>query len=194
MPAEAGPDHEEQQLARMLLGLYGGPAFIRRTRNIEDAERMLADHLQRKRTELLTMVRLRVGQLRALAGDWQALEPLVASPCVLDSLRELHDALAPKLRAPIEPTRSRWVLRSALAELGGAITHFNRRWEKFMAQLDLGPINALRDGYNKHYVIEKECALGNSRVARMGFRRLDPLRWEDLLREYPLLPVPTLAT
>jgi hypothetical protein len=28
----------------------------------------------------------------------------------------------------------------------------------------------------------------------MGFRRLDPLRWEDLLREYPLLPVPTLAT
>jgi len=185
--------HDEQQLARMLLGLYGGPAFMRRTRNIEDAERMLADHLQRKRAELLTMVRLRVGKLRALAGDWQAIEPLVTSPGVLDSLRELHDALAPELRSPIESTRSKRALRSALAELAGAITHFNRRWETFIAQLDLGPINALRDGYNKHYLIEKECALGTSRVARMGFRRLDPLRWEDVLRDHPLLPVPALA-
>ena len=183
---------DDQRLARMLIGGFDGPAFVRRMRRIEDAERLLADHLRQKRAEYLTMVRLRIGQLRALAGDWPALLALVASPEAIAAIRDLHDELQPELRCPLRPARSARVLRAALRELANAMTAFNRRWETCLAQIDLGPINALREGYNKHYLIEKECAVGNARVARMGFRRLEPMRPEELFRDYPLLSVPHL--
>jgi hypothetical protein len=56
--------------------------------------------------------------------------------------------------------------------------------------LDLRSANLLRDRYNQFYVLEKECALGSSRLARQGFQRLNPLGPEDLLKILPLLPMP----
>jgi hypothetical protein len=51
----------------------------------------------------------------------------------------------------------------------------------------------MRDGYNRYYLLEKECALRSARVAREGFVRLAPLTLDDIRKMLPLLPVPTLA-
>ena len=59
-----------------------------------------------------------------------------------------------------------------------------------MATLNLDRVNEVRERYNRYYLLEKECALGSSRVARSGFQRLDSLLPDDFLRIMPLLPVP----
>ncbi len=187
LPPVGGGD-DDRHLFQKLLGYFDAPAFIRRVKRLEEAERILAEHLRHRRTQGLSMVRLRLGQLRALAGDWDALRPLLASDEALAQLSALHDELRPELRLPLEVTESRRALRGALIELAEAVEAFNRRWHKYLAEFDLAPLNELRDGYNKHYVLEKECALGSGPVARMGFRRLDPLTNADLVRQFPPLP------
>jgi hypothetical protein len=56
--------------------------------------------------------------------------------------------------------------------------------------VDLSQVNALRDGYNRYYVLEKECASRSPRTARHGFRPLPPLTADDLAALLPPLPVP----
>jgi hypothetical protein len=191
-PPRTGDD-DDQRIFQQMLGYCDGAAFVRRAKRVEDAERILAEQLGARRSENLSMVRLRIGQLRALAGTWDALLPLLAEDESLAVLSALHAELQPVLRVAVEPTSSHHVLRAALAELIYAMELFNERWHRFLMQFDLSPINALRDGYNRHYLIEKECALRNTRVARLGFRRLDPLTTADLLKRFPPLTVPQLA-
>ena len=90
----------------------------------------------------------------------------------------------------MEPATSPGALRQALRELHESITRFNRRWRAFLASLDLRPINALRDGYNRYYLLEKECALRSPRLARQGYRPLDPATLAELEALVPLLPMP----
>jgi hypothetical protein len=188
------PRHDDEQyFFNQVLGHYDAPAFIRRIKRLEDAERMLHEQMTANRSELGSMVRLRIGQLRALAGEWASLRPLLADDASLAALTALHDELQPELRLALDATRSAHVLRGALTDLMYAIEIFNQRWRKHLLQFDLAPINELRDGYNRHYLIEKECALRNSRVARLGFHRREPLTTDELRRRYPLLPLPRLA-
>ena len=81
-------------------------------------------------------------------------------------------------------------MRAALDDLREAIERFNQRWLAFVSKLDLEKLNALRDGYNRFYLMEKECALGSARIARQGYRKLDPLSPEDLLKMFPPLRLP----
>src|SRR5438270_9104482 len=97
---------EDRRLFQQLLGMYDAPAFVRRVKRIEDADRLLAEHLTRKRTENLAMVRLRIGQLKQLAGEWDALRSFVQSDGSLEALRALHDELEPELRLPLQRTPS----------------------------------------------------------------------------------------
>ena len=53
--------------------------------------------------------------------------------------------------------------------------------------VDLARVNQLRDGYNRYYVLEKECAVRSPKVARQGFRPLPPLTTADLAAELPPL-------
>jgi hypothetical protein len=192
-PRAANESSDDRQIFQKLIGYYDAPAFMRRARRIEDADRILVEHLSAKRHEKLEIVRLRIGQLRALAGTWEAVRPLVADDAALDGLRSLHDALQPVLRLPLTATKSRRVLRAGLAELLEAMIHFNERWQTVLQAFDLAPLNALRDGYNKHYLVEKECALGGGPAVRRGFQRLEALSQVDLFRQFPLLPLPRLA-
>ncbi len=139
------------------------------------------------------MVRTRLGQLAALAGDWEALRPALADDDQLDMLRRLHDELRPALRVPVAPTASARALRRSAAALCASIVRFNRRWQEYLGGVDLAPLNALREGYNRHYVLEKECAVRSARLAREGFRRLAPLTAGELAALFPPLPVPRLA-
>jgi hypothetical protein len=117
----------------VVLSQYGGPAFVRRGREVQLALDAQVEACRRKREEWLEFVRLPLGTLFALAGSAAALEEFLDNPQQLQTLTKLMDEI---------------------------------------------------------YLLEKECALGSSRLARQGFQRLNPLDPEDFLRIMPLLPVP----
>jgi hypothetical protein len=181
----------EDHCLRELLGRYDAPAYVRRAREVQGAFDQLVARCRQQRAQWLEMVRLRLGTLRALAGDGEALRPLLAGGQV-ELLDKLHESLQPRLRLPVRPTSSARALRQALAELTGSIERFNRRWQEFLRGVDVAPVNALREGYNRYYVLEKECAVRSAGVARHGFRRLEPLTVDELAALLPPLPVPRL--
>jgi hypothetical protein len=178
---------------KKFLSMFDAPAYIRRARTVQGAFEQLLDHCRQRRAEWLKMVRLRIGMLHALAGDWDNLRPFLADDDQLDILRYHLAALASPLRAPLEPTSSRRALRRALRDLRESLEYFNKRWCEFLSNVDLTAINELRDGYNRYYVLEKECAVRSARVARQGFVRLEPLTTGELEAHFPLLPVPRLC-
>jgi len=139
------------------------------------------------------MTRIRLGTLRALAGDWTNLHPWLADREQITVLGELEQALNPHLRVVPQRTRSARVLRQALRELNESIVQFNRRWEGFVSRVHLSEVNALRENYNRYFVLEKECVVRSLRIASQGFRPLTPLTRQDLFRLLPLLPIISLA-
>jgi hypothetical protein len=90
-------------------------------------------------------------------------------------------------------TTSGRALRAALRELIDSLERFNRRWRGYVTALDLTAVNRERDGYNRYFVLEKECAVRSAKIARHGFAPLPPLTHADLLAEFPELPVPAVA-
>jgi hypothetical protein len=185
-----GDDHP---LRKHFLACFGPPAYVRRARAVQDALDQLLERCQRQRAEWLALVRARLGMLRALAGEWAVLRPLLHDDEQLDILRHLHSTLQPRLRLPVRPTRSSWKHGRALWDLLESITRFNRRCQDFVTSADLGQVNGLRADYNRYYVVEKECAVRSSALARQGFSRLEPLTPCDLLSMLPPLPMPRLA-
>ena len=183
---------EAGEAFKRFLSQFDAPAYIRRARGVEAALEQLLDSCRRRRGEWLQVVRLRIAMLHALTGDWANLRPLLADEEQIDILRYLLAALASPLRAPPEPTTSARALRRALHELRESLQRFNRLWQGFLEGVDLTAINELREGYNRYYVLEKECAVRSSRVARQGFTPLPPLTIEDLAARFPLLPMPKL--
>jgi hypothetical protein len=183
---------EGSQIFKQFLSQFDAPAYIRRARAVQGAFDQLLDHCRRQRAEWLKMVRLRIGMLHALAGEWDNLRPLLADDDQLDILRNHLAALAAPLRAPVEPTASSRVLCQVLRELHESLEHFNQHWRTFLSGVDLTAVNELRDGYNRYYVLEKECAVRSARVARQGFVPMEPLTIADLADQFPLLPVPRL--
>jgi hypothetical protein len=173
-----------------LIAAYDAPAYVRRARGLEEAFVQLLIRCRGRREALLGMVRVQLGVLRGLAGDWAALRPLLADDEQVDLLRRLDEELRPQPRLPPEPTASKRALGRALDELRASLERFNRRWLAYLDEVDLGPVNELREGYNRYYVLEKECALRSARLARAGFRRLEPLTAEELVARLPPLPVP----
>lgn len=175
------------------LARYDVPAYVRRALAMEQGYQALVSHCRQQRDDRLKLVRTRLGRLYALSGDRLALLPGLRDPSQLDTLRWLHATLAPQLRMPVGPTTSLRRLRRALVELVESIDHFNRRWPAFLHEVDLAPVNALREGYNRYYLLEKECAVRSARLARQGFHRLPPLTADDLAVLFPPLPIPALA-
>jgi hypothetical protein len=180
---------DERNFVNRFLSYHGAPAYVRRAREVEEAFRAVVERCRRRREEWLSLVRIRLGTLRALAGDWDWLRPLLDDG-QLEVVRKLHAELQPRLRVLVSATTSVRALRRALHELRESLESFNRRWTKFLRELDLGPLNALRDGYNRYYVLEKECAVRSPQLARAGFRPLEPATAADLEALLPPLPVP----
>ena len=184
---------EDRRIVQEIAGRFG-PAFVHAPcqagRN--DLARLLEQggHARRER---LAMVRLRVGQLHALAGGWDALHSLVPDDADRALLARLHDELQPDLRMPLEPTTSVRTLRGALRDLLEAMESFNARWQRWLAELDLTAVNKVREDYNRYYLLEKECALGFAAVARRDFKPLPAITRGDVEEQLPLLELPRLA-
>src|SRR5262245_9553726 len=111
---------------KLFQALYDAPAYVRRARDTEAAYDRLLERCRRQRNEWLMMVRLRLGTLQALAGEWVAVLPCLADEDQLRQLELMHAELAPKLRTPIAPARSPRRLRGAVVELRESIERFNR--------------------------------------------------------------------
>ncbi|HZV07106.1 MAG TPA: hypothetical protein VE999_18640 [Gemmataceae bacterium] len=183
---------ETNEAFKRFLSQFDAPAYIRRARGVQAALDQLLEYCRGRRAEWLEFARMRIAMLHALAGDWDNLLPFLVDKDQLDILRYLLAALASPLRAPVEPTSSSHVLRRALRELHESLERFNQRWQTFLTGVDLTAVNELRDGYNRYYVLEKECAVRSARIARQGFAPLPPLTLDDLVSQFPLLPVPRL--
>ena len=173
---------DDNRLYNKVLSMYGVPAYARRARAVEDAYEDLIHRCRRQREEWLAEVRDRLGRLlatgyRVRPGDW--LEDLAAAVGV------------PELRPA--PTLSRWRLRRSLRGLAEMVGRFNANWRSFVNGLDLDAVNQLRDGYNRFYLLEKECALRSATLAKVGFQPLPPLMRDELFALYPILPEPTVG-
>jgi hypothetical protein len=170
---------------------FDAPAFVRRAREVEEAWTGLLDRCGHERKRLLEMPRMRLARFFALG---QLVAKNLFSICSLDDLaylRGLYQEWQPQLRRAVNRARSRAELERAKGDLARSFARFNERWSKFVHELDLAPINRLRDGYNRFYLLEKECALWSSRIAQQGFTPLKFVTTEDLAREFPLLRIPS---
>ncbi|MCC6420125.1 MAG: hypothetical protein IT429_17965 [Gemmataceae bacterium] len=183
--------NDERRIVSQFIAYHGVPAYVRRAREVEEAFERLIERCERQREEWLPMVRLRLGTLHDLAGEWELLEPLLTDGD-LDALRQLHAALAPRLRVPVARTSSPRALRRAVRDLRESLEHFNRRWQTHLEGLNFAAIDELRDGYNRYYVVEKECAVRSPALARQGFRPLAPVTLAEVAARLPTLPVPRL--
>jgi hypothetical protein len=187
----SAPD-EELRVRMQVAAQYDAPAFIRRARGVEVAYEQLLERCRRQRAEWLAGVRLHLGFLRAGAKDWHALRPILADDGQIDVLKRLHaEAGEPEhpMTGPTHEAGRRRVLRTLCA----SVERFNRRWHNYIAALDLSVVNALRDGYNRYYLLEKECAVGPARLLPQLFRRLEPVTAGEMLDRLPPLPVPRAA-
>jgi hypothetical protein len=184
---------EGRRIVQEIAGRFGPASFMRRAKLIETTWARVLEQGDHARREQLAMVRLRVGQLHALAGGWDALRPLVPDDADRAMLAHLHDELQPDLRMPLEPTTSVRTLRGALRDLIEAMQTFNARWQRWLAELDLTAVNKAREDYNRYYVIEKECALGSAVVARRDFKALPAITRGDVEGQLPLLTLPRVA-
>src|SRR5258707_4116492 len=138
---------DEADLFKQLLCQYDVPAYVRRAQQVRAAWEQLFERCRRQRDEWLTLVRIYLGRLRALAGEWQQLRPWLVNDEQINLLENLYGSLNPRLRAPVEVTSSTRELRRALWELQHSIERFNKRWQPYLLEVDLTPINQLRDGY-----------------------------------------------
>jgi hypothetical protein len=184
-----GRDDERHPIQRFLAH-YDVPAYVRRARQVEEAFERLLSQCRQRREELLGMVRMQIGQLFALAGDWDALRPWLKDDDQISILQDLHTALQPRASFLPAHSSSARALPRALRELCSSMEQFNRRWQAFLQAVNRSEVNALREAYNRYYLLEKECALRSARLARQGFHRLEPLTVDDLARLLPLLSVP----
>jgi hypothetical protein len=187
------PSREDgRQAFNEVLAHYDGPAYMRRARRVQASHEMLLADCRRQRDDWLAMPRLRLGWLRALAGDWEVLAPHLADDGQIRYLEELWVLFEPRLRVPVEPTTSARALRNALRELSESFERFNNRWLSHVRGLDFSALNAERADYNRYYLLEKECAVRSPYIARAGYQPLEPLTAADVLAELPPLPIPSL--
>jgi hypothetical protein len=179
------PSHnDERRSAMAIVARFGAPAYMRRAKRVETVFSDLIDRLRVRRDELLEGVRLHLRLLLDVAGSLDAVRPHITDE-EFTSFVGLTANWGLTERPPRGESPRR--LRRVMRELAASVARFNRRWLDYVAEADLSEANAERDGYNRWYLLEKECAVGVIR-ARQGFQPLPPVTSADVLRELPPLP------
>jgi len=178
----------DEKVFQFMMAQYGTPAFARRALRIHEALNDLLAHCRLRREQWFADGRLVFEDLASQIADWPALSPFLASPEQVALFPRYQGLL--NARAPFRPTSvSARRIRSALGDLIDWMNRFNQRWSLYLSERNLSALNELRDGYNRYYVLEKECALRSARLARQGFVPMAPYTVQELLTQFPLLPV-----
>jgi hypothetical protein len=168
---------DESSFFKYVLARFDGPAYIRRGRRTEESLGSLLDHCRFEYDKGLAAVRKKAVRLLPLIDKVAA-----------EALRELFLLLGIALDAQAMHPTSEKSLRRALSEFRESVDRFNSRWKKFLERVDLTAVNEARAGYNRYYLLEKECAVGSLQIAKQGFTPLQPLTIDDLLPSFPFLP------
>jgi hypothetical protein len=170
-----------------MMGLFDSPSFARRGLELEEMLRRVDVRCRQARSERLEMVRVRLRQWSRVAAGPDDAAAVFAAP--IEPLWALGEAEPPRWAAAPAP---RYRLLAVARDLVAAVERFNRRWDEFVRSINLAPANVVIDHYNRYYVLEKECVMGSGRLAARFFTPVPPLTPERLLRDHPLLPVPSL--
>ena len=133
----------------MLLA-FDAPAFVRRAMQVEAAWEALLTVCRRERERLLEFPRLRLARFLNLIRSWPPGPSAICRSADLAYLETLHAEWAPRLRSMMKPARTEAAVKLGLADLARSFLRFNRRWEAFVKEIDLCPVNQLRDGYNRY--------------------------------------------
>jgi hypothetical protein len=136
---------------------------------------------------MLDMVRMRLRQWSNTVTGPSAWNLVFTQS--IEPLWPLARAEAPQWADSAAPIRQQ---RLAAHDLINSVVRFNRRWTHFLEHVNLAPTNHLIAGYNRYYVLEKECAMGSARLALRHFRPAPLLTAQMLLDDHPRLPVPEL--
>lgn len=171
---------------RQIVGMYDAPAFIRRALRVEQAFRELTQRCQLQRNEWLDAVRRRLRAWTTLSSRDPGVDKSLSEEQRI-GLRQLQAAIADPhqpLGAWARPGR----FRQVWSDLWESVDRFNLRWDRYVDRIDLAPINRLVDGYNRHYVLEKECAVRSIRLASRGFSPLPPVDRQWIRDRFPILP------
>ena len=169
------------------------PAYMRRARKLEDEIGLLWEAAGTAREELLPWVCLRLRRLLDLPEERLREEFSPASDAALESLYEEVRRLEPfrRLRPRPGPGARRGLPSRALEALRGSIIRFNRAWTRWIdEESGLETVNELIEGYNRHFVFERQCAVRYVPLNRLTFRKKKPLSRLDLLERHPLLTLP----
>lgn len=184
---EIGPLEVVDPETRELLGLFDVPAFARRGTEIEHLRRSLRARLERERSAMLDMARLRLKEWSRVA-DLPNAPPFDDRPRTREAIESAFAAVGLPSPAWAERPASPRVRRRVAKDLIAAFERFNRRWTAFVRALDTSGVNRSIDQYNQNYVFEKECVLGSARLAARHFVPLPLVSAESILEEFPLLP------
>ena len=170
-----------------LLGLFDVPAFARRGQDLDYALSRIHARCRRERDGRLDMARLRLRQWAEAVTGPEAWREVFHEP--IDPLWPSTGAAPPAWAdRPAPPRRRRAIARDLVASLD----RFNARWLRFLDDLNLDKVNRVIDGYNRYYLLEKECVLGSARLAARFFTPRPHLTRDALLADHPILPVPAL--
>ncbi|WP_165071866.1 hypothetical protein [Paludisphaera rhizosphaerae] len=164
------------------------PAFVRRGQELEAILQGVDDRCRSNRRKLLDMVHMRLRQWAKLAtgpDDWRD-----AFRASIADLWALTNADAPAW-APFPGTTRR--RRAAARDLIASVERFNGRWVEFVDRMDLRLTNEIIEDYNRFYLVEKECAVGSSRLAAMHFKIVPKVTVAKIMVDFPPLPVPEPA-
>jgi hypothetical protein len=183
----ASPLGDVEAGIKEMLGLFDVPAFARRGMELEGAIARLDERCRRERHARLDMVRMRLRQWAACASGPATADGVFAGP--IDGLWPLADA-PPPAWAGRDASRRR--LRAVGRDLVASVERFNGRWSSFLDGLDLGPIGAMVERYNRYYLLEKECLMRSARLAAQHFEPRGTVTIEALRDRHPTLPVPEL--
>ena len=172
---------------------FDAPAFVRRALYTSECEQALIDQCSLKRQQLLEMSRTRLARLgQLIGGRWERLRPCLLTNvhCSPSYLQQLHDEWRPTLRLPLQVSFADRPIRRALQDLSISFVHFNRKWQRFVDELDLEHINQVRLDYNNYYVLEKACAFRSERLGQAGFQPLRPYTKQDIWTRFTELVDP----
>jgi hypothetical protein len=187
----AVPLGDNKSEERMLLGLGDPPAYLRRGMSVEDAEARVLKRCRAARDQMLYAVRLRLRLWNRLLRDRPKLQRSISAAAMQSATEIGREAFGPgEPSASVAPTA--WIVaaRGQWRAYVEAVLDFNAKWRRFLETFPLDDLHRAIDGYNRYYVIEKECAVRSARTALRGFVPRQPWTFDDLLKRFPPLPVP----
>lgn len=183
------------EFLRLLAEQGEEPAFLKRSRSVDEAIEALFHRCREKRNSMLYGSRLKLGELAAIVQhDWSQLAKFLEDGKRVQVYADLYAELSDASPTPEWAHAGAWALskRKPLRAFHQSVEKFNLAWTDFVRAFDFRAINGLIADYNEHYPVEKACAFGRDDISHLGFQPRHELTAEDLDKQFLKIQLPTL--